>query len=101
MKVHTTVLTRLALSLPPAAAAQTRTAADCMAVVEGATSPAGPNGGLTIAELMARFNVPGVGNPPKGPDTLYPAPLTVASVLPVSVGRIAAMRELSNARGKR
>ena len=62
MKVHTTVLTLLAFTLPAAAPAQTRTAADYMAAIEGAKSPAGPNdlGGLTIAELMARFNVPGV-----------------------------------------
>jgi CubicO group peptidase (beta-lactamase class C family) len=62
MNAKTTVLTLLALSLPPAAAAQARTAADYMAAVEGATLPAGPNGlgGLTIAELMARFSVPGV-----------------------------------------
>ena len=62
MKVHTIVLTLLASTLPAAAPAQTRTAVDYMAAIEGAKSPAGPNdlGGLTIAELMARFNVPGV-----------------------------------------
>ncbi len=47
---------------PPSAPVQARTAADYMAAIEGAKSPAGPNGlgGLTISELMARFNVPGV-----------------------------------------
>lgn len=62
MNARTTVLTLLAVALPAAAPAQTRPAAHYMAAVEGAQSPAGPNGlgGLTIAELMARFNVPGV-----------------------------------------
>jgi CubicO group peptidase (beta-lactamase class C family) len=61
MKLHTTVLTLLAIGLPAAAPAQTRTAADYIAAIERAQS-AGPNdlGRLTIAELMARFNVPGV-----------------------------------------
>src|SRR5262245_23654006 len=62
MNVRTIVPALLALALPAAAAAQTRSAADYMAAIEGAQSSAGPNnlGGLTISELMARFNVPGV-----------------------------------------
>ena len=62
MKPHTTVLTLLAIALPAAAQAQTRTTAEYMAAIEGAQSSAGPNdlGKLTINELMARFNVPGV-----------------------------------------
>jgi CubicO group peptidase (beta-lactamase class C family) len=62
MKLHATVLTLLAIALPATASAQTRTAAEYMGAIEGAQSSAGPNdvGKLTIAELMARFNVPGV-----------------------------------------
>src|SRR5262245_29843677 len=62
MKVHTTVLALLVLALPAAAPAQTRSAADYVAAIEGAQSSAGPNnlGVLTISELMTRFNVPGV-----------------------------------------
>ena len=62
MKLHTTVLTLLAIVLPASAHAQRRTAADYMAAIEGAQSTAGTNdlGRLTIVELMARFNVPGV-----------------------------------------
>ncbi|MGH7459515.1 MAG: serine hydrolase [Longimicrobiales bacterium] len=62
MKVPTTVLALLALALPAAAPAQTRSAADYMAAIEGKQSSAGQNnlGGLTISELMERFHVPGV-----------------------------------------
>jgi len=62
MKVRTTILTLLAIALPAAASAQTKSAADYIAAIEGAQSSAGPNdlGRLTISELMARFNVPGV-----------------------------------------
>ena len=62
MNLRTTFLTLLTIALPAAAAAQARTAADYMAAIEGRQSSAGPNelGGLTISELMARFNVPGV-----------------------------------------
>jgi CubicO group peptidase (beta-lactamase class C family) len=62
MKPHRIVLTLLAIALPAAATAQPRTAADYMAAIEGAQSTAGPNdlSKLTISELMARFNVPGV-----------------------------------------
>ena len=62
MKRHTTVLAVLTLALPVTATAQTRSAADYMAAIERAQTVAGPNdlSTLTIAELMARFNVPGV-----------------------------------------
>jgi CubicO group peptidase (beta-lactamase class C family) len=62
MKPHTTALALLALALPVAMPAQTRTAADYMAAIEGAQQTAGPNdlSTLTITALMARFNVPGV-----------------------------------------
>jgi len=62
MKAHTSVLALLAIALPVATPAQTRSAADYMAVIERAQPPAGSNdlGGLTITELMTRFNVPGV-----------------------------------------
>jgi CubicO group peptidase (beta-lactamase class C family) len=62
VKKRTTILTLLAIALPAAASAQTRSAADYIAAIEGAQSSAGPNdlGRLTISELMARFNVPGV-----------------------------------------
>jgi len=62
MKLHTTVLALLAIALPVAAPAQTRSAADYMAAIEGAQATAGPNdlSTLTISALMARFNVPGV-----------------------------------------
>ncbi len=62
MKRHIAVLAILALALPVATPAQVRSAADYMAAVERAQTVAGPNdlAGLTIAELMARFNVPGV-----------------------------------------
>lgn len=66
MKVGTAFLTlftiAVLIAVPMAVPAQTRTADDSMSAVEGAKSPAGPNalGGLTISELMARFNVPGV-----------------------------------------
>jgi CubicO group peptidase (beta-lactamase class C family) len=62
VKKRTTILTLLAIALPAAASAQTRSAADYIAAIEGVQSSAGPNdlGRLTISELMARFNVPGV-----------------------------------------
>jgi CubicO group peptidase (beta-lactamase class C family) len=62
MKRHTTALAILALALPVATPAQTRSAADYMAAIEGAQTVAGPNdlSTLTISALMARFNVPGV-----------------------------------------
>jgi len=62
MSVRTTLLTLLAVALPAAASAQTRPAADYIAAIDGAQSSAGPNdlGQLTISQLMARFNVPGV-----------------------------------------
>ena len=62
MTPRTTVLVVLALALPMATPAQTRSAADYMAAIEGKQPTPGPNdlSTLTIAELMARFNVPGV-----------------------------------------
>jgi len=62
MKSHATVLALLAIALPAAMPAQTRSAADYMAAIEGAQPTAGPNdlSTLTITALMARFNVPGV-----------------------------------------
>lgn len=62
MTPRTTVLAFLALALPMATPAQTRSAADYMAAIEGKQPTPGPNdlSTLTIAELMARFNVPGV-----------------------------------------
>jgi CubicO group peptidase (beta-lactamase class C family) len=62
MKARTTLLTLLAIVLPAAASAQTKSAAEYIAAIEAAQSSAGPNdlGRLTIRELMARFNVPGV-----------------------------------------
>ena len=62
MKPITTILALLAIALPPSATAQVRSAADYIAAVESAQATAGPNdlGRLTIAELMARFNVPGL-----------------------------------------
>src|SRR5687768_14289331 len=62
MKPITIILALLAIALPPSATAQDRRAADYIAAIESAQSTAGPNdlGRLTIAELMARFNVPGV-----------------------------------------
>lgn len=62
MKPHTTVLALLAIALPVATPAQTRSAADYMAAIEGAQPSSGSNdlGALTISELMTRFNVPGV-----------------------------------------
>ena len=55
-------LALLVLALPAALSAQSRTAADYMAAVEGAQRSVGPDslGGLTLTELMERFNVPGV-----------------------------------------
>ena len=62
MKLRTTVLTLLAGALPAIVQAQARTAADYMAAIEGKQSSPGTNelAGLTISELMTRFNVPGV-----------------------------------------
>lgn len=56
------ILALLTLALPVPSSAQSRTVAEYMAAIEGAQSSAGPNdlGGLTIQELMARFNAPGV-----------------------------------------
>ena len=56
------VLALLAMTLPVATPAQARSAADYTAAIERAQTTAGPNdlSTLTIAELMARFNVPGV-----------------------------------------
>ena len=50
------------LVMPLTARAQSRGAADYMALIEGAQTEAGPNqlGDLTIEQLMARFSVPGV-----------------------------------------
>ena len=58
----TVALALLTIALPAPSSAQSRTAADYMATVEGAQSSAGPNdlGELTIQELLERFNVPGV-----------------------------------------
>lgn len=62
MTSRTTVLALLALALPMATPAQTRSAAEYMAAIEGKQPTPGPNdlSTLTITELMARFNVPGV-----------------------------------------
>jgi CubicO group peptidase (beta-lactamase class C family) len=63
MNRYPTVLALLAIALPVATPAQTRSAADYMATIERAQPSSGaPNdlSGLTIAELMTRFNVPGV-----------------------------------------
>jgi CubicO group peptidase (beta-lactamase class C family) len=56
------MLAWLLVALPASAAAQVRSAAEYMAAIEGAQDSPGPNdlGGLTIEQLMARFNVPGV-----------------------------------------
>jgi len=58
----TSVLALLAIALPAPSAAQSRTAVEYMAAVEGPQASSGPNdlGELTIQELMERFNVPGV-----------------------------------------
>lgn len=62
MRLRTTVLALLAIAIPVATPAQARSAADYIAAIEGKQATAGPNdlSTLTIAELMARFNVPGV-----------------------------------------
>jgi CubicO group peptidase (beta-lactamase class C family) len=62
VKRYLFVLTLLAIALPVVTPAQARSAADYMAAVEGKQATAGPNdlSTLTISELMARFNVPGV-----------------------------------------
>jgi CubicO group peptidase (beta-lactamase class C family) len=56
------VLALLAMALPASSAAQSLTAAEYMAAIEGPQSSAGPNdlGELTVQELMERFNVPGI-----------------------------------------
>jgi len=58
----TSFLALLVIALPVSSAAQSRTAAEYMAAIEGAQSSAGPNdlGELTLPELMERFNAPGV-----------------------------------------
>lgn len=55
-------LALLAIAIPVSSAAQSRTAAEYMAAIEGAQSSAGTDslGALTMDELMERFNVPGV-----------------------------------------
>jgi CubicO group peptidase (beta-lactamase class C family) len=63
MNPHTVVLALLAIALPASTPAQTRSAADYQATIERAQPSSGaPNdlSGLTLTELMARFNVPGV-----------------------------------------
>jgi CubicO group peptidase (beta-lactamase class C family) len=62
MRLHATVLTLVAIALPVATPAQTRSVADYMAAIESKQPVAGPNdlSTLTITELMTRFNVPGV-----------------------------------------
>lgn len=62
MRPHTTVLALLAIALPIATPAQSRSAADYMAAIEGAQPTAGSSdlGTLTVSELMTRLNVPGV-----------------------------------------
>jgi CubicO group peptidase (beta-lactamase class C family) len=62
MRHRSLVLALVTIALPVATPAQTRTATDFMAAIERAQPPAGSNelAGLTVAELMARFNVPGV-----------------------------------------
>lgn len=52
----------LTISIPPSAAAQSRSAAQITAAVEGPQSSAGASGlgELTLDELMERLNVPGV-----------------------------------------
>jgi CubicO group peptidase (beta-lactamase class C family) len=62
MKLSTTVLALFSTALPATTPAQARSPADFMAAIEGAQPSAGSNelAALTIAELMARFNVPGV-----------------------------------------
>ncbi|MFN0099535.1 MAG: serine hydrolase [Gemmatimonadaceae bacterium] len=56
------VLAILALVVPVAMPAQSRSVAEYVAAIEGAQSTAGPNdlSTLTVTALMARFNVPGV-----------------------------------------
>ena len=56
-------LSLLGVAIPATSAAQSRTAADYMAAIEGAQASAGTNGlgGMTIEELMADHGVPGVG----------------------------------------
>lgn len=63
MNTYKTVLALLAIALPATTPAQTRSPADYQATIEKAQVSSGaPNdlAGLTIAELMTRFNVPGV-----------------------------------------
>jgi CubicO group peptidase (beta-lactamase class C family) len=62
MTLRTCLLALVAIAVPVATPAQGRSAADYMAAIERAQTTAGPNdlSTLTIAELMARFKVPGV-----------------------------------------
>jgi CubicO group peptidase (beta-lactamase class C family) len=62
MKGIRSVLLCLVASVSATVAAQERSVADSIAAIEGAQSAPGANGlgALTIEELMARFNVPGV-----------------------------------------
>ena len=62
MKPHTIILALLAMALPVAMPAQTRSPADYTAAIERGQPSTAPNdlGALTISELMTRFNVPGV-----------------------------------------
>jgi CubicO group peptidase (beta-lactamase class C family) len=63
MRLHLLSLAITALALPAASLAQsTRSVADYQAVIEGVQATPGQNdlGRLTISELMARYNVPGV-----------------------------------------
>jgi CubicO group peptidase (beta-lactamase class C family) len=62
MNLRTCLLALVTIAVPVATPAQGRSAADYMAAIERAQTTAGPNdlSTLTIAELMARFNVPGV-----------------------------------------
>ncbi len=57
-----TALAMLTIALPATSTAQSRTAREHMAAIEGAQASTGPNGlgELTIEGLMERFNVPGV-----------------------------------------
>lgn len=63
MSVRTNIaLALLTIALPASSTAQSRTVAEYVAAIEGVQPSPGPNelGGLTIHELMERFNVPGV-----------------------------------------
>jgi len=62
MTMRSTTLMFLVVAVPASASAQSRTAPEQLAAIEGVQSSAGPNdlGKLTLAELMKRFNVPGI-----------------------------------------